>query len=122
MLALVAPSSMTSDQQTFWLAAAVDSLEDIRAEEVARVSAEVRRSVTRHNQIVPEIAKLVAARRAENTRYSRAAAGPALPEPPPRQPLPPMTRKQLDGLPKWLRDMGLRNGFLKMEDGRLVES
>jgi hypothetical protein len=25
-------------------------------------------------------------------------------------------------MPKWLRDMGLRVGFLKREDGRLVEA
>lgn len=63
MLGLVAPSSMTVDQQTLWLASAVDALEGIRASEVAAISAQVRRSVKRHNDIVPEIAKLVAERR-----------------------------------------------------------
>lgn len=65
MLMLVAPSSMTVDQQTLWLASAVDALQGISANEVAHVSAEVRRHVTRHNQIIPEISKLVAARRSE---------------------------------------------------------
>lgn len=63
MLALVAPTSMTTDQQELWLRAAADALEDIRPQEVAAISAEVRRSVTRPNQIVPEIAKLVHERR-----------------------------------------------------------
>lgn len=67
MLGLVAPSSMTVDQQTLWLASAVDALDGIRASEVAAVSAEVRRSVKRHNDIVPEIAKLVAERRKYST-------------------------------------------------------
>lgn len=63
MLALVAPTSMSIEQQELWLRAAVDSLEDIRPAEVAAISAELRRSVTRPAQIVPEIAKLVSERR-----------------------------------------------------------
>jgi hypothetical protein len=62
-LKLVAASSMNAEQQTVWLHAAVEALEGIRASEVAAVSAEVRRSVTRPAQIVHEIAKLVAERR-----------------------------------------------------------
>jgi hypothetical protein len=54
---------MGAEQQTVWLHAAVDALEDIRASEVAAVSAELRRTVTRPAQIVPEIARLVAERR-----------------------------------------------------------
>lgn len=63
-LKLVAPVTMSPDAQMVWLQAAVDALEGIRADEVHAISAELRRSVTRHNQIVPEIAKLVAQRRA----------------------------------------------------------
>lgn len=74
MLALVAPSTMTAEQQTLWLAAAVDALQDIRADEVAKVSAEVRRSVQRHNQIVPKIADLVAENRKRAAELSRAKA------------------------------------------------
>jgi hypothetical protein len=59
---------MNAEAQTVWLHAAVDALSGIRAEEVAHVSAEVRRSVTRHNQIVPEISKLVAERRSKSQR------------------------------------------------------
>lgn len=81
MLTLVAPSSMTADQQTLWLASAVDALTDIRADEVRAVSSEVRRAVTRHNQIVPEIAKLVAERRAHQ-RKMREYEQEALPAPP----------------------------------------
>lgn len=81
MLTLVAPSSMTVDQQTMWLASAVDSLADIRAAEVKEVSFEVRRAVTRHNQIVPEIAKLVAERR-KHQRKMREYDQAALPGPP----------------------------------------
>jgi hypothetical protein len=50
---------MSEEQQELWLRAAVDALDGIRAEEVKAVSAELKRSVSRHNQIVPEIAKLV---------------------------------------------------------------
>jgi hypothetical protein len=60
VLKLVAPVSMDDAAQIAWLASAVDALEDIRADEVRAISAELRRSVTRHNQIVPEISKLVA--------------------------------------------------------------
>jgi hypothetical protein len=45
----------------------VDALEGIRADEVAAVSTELRRSVTRPAQIVPEVAKLVAAKRARSS-------------------------------------------------------
>ena len=68
MLSLVAPVTMSADQQTLWLASAVDSLQGIGVGEVEMVSLEVRRSVTRPSQIVPEIAKLVAEKR---SRWSR---------------------------------------------------
>ena len=74
MLGLVAPVTMSADQQTLWLASAVEALQDIRANEVEAVSLEVRRSVTRPSQIVPRIAELVAARRAEQRRISRQIA------------------------------------------------
>lgn len=111
---------MTSEQQTLWLAAAVDALEDIRAEEVAHVSAEVRRSITRHNQIVPEISKLVAARRAERAKASQPRPQPLPPIE--RKPGPPLTAAEIERMPKWLRDMGLRVGFLTKRDGKLVEA
>lgn len=66
ILALVAPTSMTTDQQEIWLRAAVDALQDIRPDEVRAISAELRRSVTRHNQVVPEIARLVSNKRARS--------------------------------------------------------
>lgn len=122
MLTLVAPSSMTADQQTLWLASAVDALEDIRADEVAHVSAEVRRSVTRHNQIVPEISKRVAELRAERSRANMIREMPPLPPPPERKPQPPMTAEEIRRMPKWLKDMGLRVGFLKLENGSIVEA
>jgi hypothetical protein len=62
-LQLVVPASMSADDRAAWIMAAVDALEDIRADEVQAVSAELRRSVTRPAQIVPEIAKLVAEKR-----------------------------------------------------------
>lgn len=68
MLALVAPISMSAEQQELWLRAAADSLEDIRPTEVRDISAELRRSVTRPAQIVPEIAKLVAEKRSRSSR------------------------------------------------------
>jgi hypothetical protein len=62
-LKLVAPITMSADAQMVWLQAAVDALEGIQAHEVKAISAELRRSVTRVAQIVPEIAKLVHERR-----------------------------------------------------------
>jgi hypothetical protein len=62
-LKLVAPITMSADAQMVWLQAAVDALEGIHAQEVASISAELRRSVTRPAQIVPEIARLVAEKR-----------------------------------------------------------
>lgn len=63
-LKLVAPVSMDSDAQLAWIASAVDALEGISADEVRAISAELRRSVTRHAQIVPTISELVARKRA----------------------------------------------------------
>lgn len=122
MLALVAPSSMTAEQQEMWLRAAVDALEDIRADEVAHVSAEVRRSVTRHNQIIPEIAKRVAEHRAERSRSLMAQQTKPLPPAPPRPEPMPMTQAEIDRMPKWIKDIGLRVGFLKRAGDRIVEA
>ena len=121
MLALVAPSSMTSEQQELWLRAALDALQDIRADEVAHVSAEVRRAVTRHNQIVPEIAKLVALRRAERSNAARIASLPPMREPPQRPFGPPLTAQEIGRMPRWLRDTGLRVGFLRRDGERVVD-
>jgi hypothetical protein len=121
MLALVAPSSMTTEQQEMWLRAAVDALDDIRADEVRHVSAEVRRTVTRHNQIVPEIARLVSERRKASRPAPTAISGPPLPPPPERKPGPPLTQSEIDRMPKWMRDVGLRVGFLEMRNGKLVD-
>jgi hypothetical protein len=74
MLGLVAPVTMSADQCTVWLASAEDALKGIRANEVTAVSMEVRRTVTRPSQIVPEIAKLVAERRSEQSRLDRLRA------------------------------------------------
>jgi hypothetical protein len=67
MLALVSPTSMSEEQQELWLRAAADALDGIRAHEVRDIAAELKRSVTRHNQIVPEIAKLVDQKRKRTT-------------------------------------------------------
>lgn len=69
-LKLVAPSSMGAEQQTVWLHTAVDALEGIRASEVEAISMELRRSVTRPAQIVPEIARLVSDKRHRANRSS----------------------------------------------------
>lgn len=88
MLGLVAPVTMTTDQQTVWIASAVDALADIRASEVAEVSMEVRRTVTRPSQIVPEIAKLVGERRARSRRIAELD--------PPKDALPPPPKHIMD--------------------------
>jgi hypothetical protein len=69
-LKLVAPANMGAEQQTVWLHAAVDALQDIHQSEVAAVSAELRRSITRPAQIVPEIARLVSEKRQRANRSS----------------------------------------------------
>lgn len=73
MLALVAPITMSSDQQEVWLRAALDALRDIHTGEVAEISAEVRRTVTRPSQIVPEISRLVAEHRSRRHSVNEAA-------------------------------------------------
>lgn len=71
---------MMADAQLSWIASAIDALEGIRAAEVAAISAEIRRSVTRPAQIVPEIARLVSEKRQRSVRvqgdtpFSREAA------------------------------------------------
>lgn len=67
LLALVAPTSMTAEQQETWLRAAMSSLNEIRPDEIKSVSIEVARSVTRPSQIVPAIAKLVSEKRARSS-------------------------------------------------------
>ena len=125
MLALVIPTSMNSEQQELWLRAAVDALEDISPREVQMVSAEVRRTVTRPPQIVPEIARLVAERRtkAQQERDFRAKMENYPPAPPekPKEPQPPMTAQEIARMPKWIRDIGIRVGFLAYRDGKLVD-
>lgn len=81
MLALVAPITMSSDQQEVWLRAAADSLADIRASEVREVSMEIRRTVTRPSQIVPEIARLVGEARSRRRRVDEIASVPEGPPP-----------------------------------------
>ncbi len=71
-LALVAPITMSVEQQELWLRAAADALQDIHGSEVAAVSVELRRTVTRPSQIVPEIARLVAERRARQNSIAQA--------------------------------------------------
>lgn len=66
---------MTADDRAAWILAAVDSLEDIRPLEVAAVSAEIRRSITHHRQIVPEIARLVGERRHRSLESAPAPKG-----------------------------------------------
>lgn len=74
-LKLVAPISMSADAQLVWLQAAVDALDGIHAHEVAAISAELRRSVTRPSQIVPEIAKLVDEKR-KRSHHAATSASP----------------------------------------------
>lgn len=81
MLGLVAPVTMSADQQAIWITSAIDALQDIRGGEVSEVSMQVRRTVTRPSQIVPEIAKLVAEKRAHKRRIAELE--------PPKDALPP---------------------------------
>lgn len=84
ILSLVAPVTMSAEQQSLWIMSAIDALSDIRAQEVARVSQEVRRSVTRHAQIVPKIAELVAENRRRESSI-REIATPQIEGPAPKR-------------------------------------
>jgi hypothetical protein len=88
MLGLVAPVTMSADQQTLWLASAMDAMRDIRLDEIEAVSVEVRRTVSRPSQIVPEIARLVGEKRARRRSIDEAA--------PLRLPGPPIKRHIAD--------------------------
>jgi len=121
MLKLVAPISMSPEAQAVWMMAAADALEDIRVEEVAAVSAEVRRSVTRASQIVPEIARLVSEKRARASRISSIADGVKYDEPPKPKPCPPFTQRELDSMPPAMISLGMKYGYLERREGRLVE-
>jgi hypothetical protein len=105
MLGLVAPVTMSADQQTLWLASAMDALRDIRLDEVEKVSMEVRRTVTRPSQIVPEISRLVSELRVKRSRHSELMA---LPGPPLRIPV--MNRR---GQPMSDEDTAELNGILE---------
>jgi len=72
MLAIVAPTSMSIDQQTVFLQAALKALDSlgINAEEVAFVAPQVIAKVVRHQQIIHEISEAVSAKRARNQRIS----------------------------------------------------
>jgi hypothetical protein len=119
-LKLVAPAAMDANQQTAWLASAVDALVDIRANEISAISVELRRKVSRPAQIVPEIANLVAQRRERSSRSIDLTPVKTLEVP--REPSPPLSAQEIEGMPKWLRDIGLRVGFLTKRDGRLVDT
>lgn len=61
---------MDGAAQMAWISSAIDALEGINGFEVHAISAELRRSVTRPAQIVPEIARLVAMKRARSTNIT----------------------------------------------------
>lgn len=110
MFSLVAPVTMSADQTTAWLASAVDALQGIRASEVAEVSFEVRRSVTRPSQIVPEISKLVGERR-KHERFIREHEQKALPGPPAKRHVADRDRSNFEPsdwaeLNEWLESQG----------------
>lgn len=119
-LQLVVPASMTADDRSAWLVAAADALEDIRADEVKAVSAEIRRTVTRPAQIVPEIAKRVAELRQRRNRSARPLP-PSLPEPAPRPTPLPLTATEIANLSPDLIKMGLKCGALKYLGTQLVD-
>lgn len=105
---------MNAESQAVWIASAVDALDGIHAEEVAHVSAEVRRSVTDHRKLVPAIAKLVAERRAHNARMrALPRREPELPEW--KEPAPPLTRAELDSLSPELQALGIKCGALYVD-------
>lgn len=110
MFALVAPITMSSEQQEIWLRAAVDALQEIRPEEIESVSLEVRRSVTRPSQIIPKIAELVAERRAKE-RKAHQYDPPKLEGPPPKRHIMDRDRSEFTAtdwaeLNEWLESQG----------------
>jgi hypothetical protein len=127
MLKLVAPSTMNAESQAVWLLSAAEALEDIRADEVAAVSMEIRRTVTRPAQIVPAIAEKVdelRKRRAHEREMAvwREQKALAPPEMPVREEPKPLSAAEIAKMPKWLIDTGLRVGFLKRDGDRVVDA
>lgn len=120
ILGLVAPITMSADQQTLWLASAVEALAGFTAEEVAAVSIDVRQTVTRPSQIVPEIARLIP----ELRERRRIMALPKreiveIPRPEPK----PFTDDEIARMSKATRDMGLKCGALaRTSGGRIVDA
>lgn len=158
ILHVVAPSSMSAGDRSSWVINACEALADMRAKEIEMIMLEVQRSITRPNQIIPEIARLVGQRRerkrmldsspvistgyVDETRImdeskqrrfrarshadvesawqwerdERKAVGLDV------APIaPPLTRAELDAMPKHIRDVGLAAGHLLWRDGVLVE-
>lgn len=109
MLGLVAPITMSVDQQTLWLASAVETLSDAAAEEVAAVSIAVRQTVTRPSQIVPEVSSLILELRKERAEQRRREHIRSVP------PSPPKPKHVLDrrGQPMSEADTAELNGILE---------
>lgn len=112
MLGLVAPVTMSADQQTLWLASAVETLSDATAEEVVAVSVAVRQTVTRPSQIVPEVTRLVVELRNERAEQRRREHMRSIPAatPPPKHVLDrrgePMSEDDTAELNRLLTNMG----------------
>lgn len=155
MLAIVAPTSMSIDQQTVFLQAALKALDSlgINAEEVAAVAPQVIAKVVRHQQIVHEISDAVHEKRARKFSPPGAKASPRYwidAEAQIRrgqartkeeiedafqwernrlieaglhvEPLqPPLTRHELDDMPAATASLGIKYGYLRRVDGKLVE-
>jgi hypothetical protein len=68
MLGLVAPVTMSADQQTLWLASAVETLGNISAAELREVSVQVRQTAKWPSEIVPEVSRLVRELRERESR------------------------------------------------------
>jgi hypothetical protein len=111
MLKLVAPAAMSADQQAMWLASAVEALEGIRAGEVQHVAAEIKRSITHHAKIVPEIARLVDDRRKRSARNSNALAEMLITEEAQKRRGRARNQDEVEAAWKWERDERLRAGL-----------
>lgn len=111
---------MTDAEATEWLTVAAREVAEYPADIVAEGCKRVRRSATHHAQIVPALVEhceeAVTVRRFLARRAERAA--PALPRP--RAASRPMTQREIDKLPGYIKRVGIACGALvECPDGRV---
>lgn len=109
-LALVRPVGMTDAEAGEFLTVAAAEVAEYPADILAAAARHVRRTVTRPGEIVPAlVAHCNSAALIRSFRERRRAEPPT---PAPRPPAPPLTQRDVDRLPPYLKRIGLACGAL----------